>query len=92
MIPAEVRHDHRLSPLERLVYGDILSLSKLTGGVCKVTNAALAKEHGRKSTQISGAITNLAKCGHIRTELKGRGKNNREIIPLTGIKGIPENR
>ena len=82
VIPATVRHDHDLSPLARLVYGDISALARITG-VCTATNATIAAENGRGSTATRDAIKELADRGHIRIDFAGAGNTGRVITPLS---------
>lgn len=92
ILPAAVRHDHSLSPLAKLVYGDISALARITG-LCTATNATLGAENGRGKTAIGEAITALEERGHIRVTYSGAGNTLRTIIPLSeNRKGIPENR
>jgi len=92
IIPATVRHDHALSPLARLVYGDISALARITG-VCTATNATIAAENGRGSTATREAIRELAERGHIRIDFAGAGNTGRVITPLSeNRQGMTENR
>ena len=69
VIPANVRYDTRLSPLAKLLYGEITCLCQKEG-FCWATNAYFAKVYKKRKDWISRVINLLAKCGYISIELK----------------------
>lgn len=69
VIPANVRYDTRLSPLAKLLYGEITCLCQKEG-FCWATNAYFAKLYKKRKDWISRVISLLAKCGYISIELK----------------------
>ena len=95
VIPANVRYDTRLSPLAKLLYGEITCLCQKEG-FCWATNAYFAKLYQKSTRWISNVINLLAKCGYISIELKYK-KETKEIearyISLKDIsrKSVTEN-
>ena len=69
VIPANVRYDTRLSPLAKLLYGEITCLCQKEG-FCWATNAYFAKLYQKSKVWISNVINLLAKCGYISIELQ----------------------
>ena len=64
IIPASVRYDQRLKPIERLLYGEITCLTN-KDGYCFATSKYFAELYGMQRESISRCISNLAKCGYI---------------------------
>ena len=95
VIPANVRYDTRLSPLAKLLYGEITCLCQKEG-FCWATNAYFAKLYQKSTRWISNVTNLLAKCGYISIELKYK-KETKEIearyISLKDIsrKSVTEN-
>ena len=69
MIPANVRYDTRLSPLAKLLYGEITCLCQKEG-ICWATNAYFAKLYQKSKVWTSNVINLLDKCGYIFIELQ----------------------
>lgn len=69
VIPANVRYDTQLSPLAKLLYGEITCLCQKEG-FCWATNAYFAKLYQKSKVWISNVINLLAKCGYISIELQ----------------------
>ena len=68
ILPATIRYDKRLSPLEKLLYAEITCLTKKRGR-CFATNAYFAELYDRIPHVISGHISRLAELGYIRVRL-----------------------
>ncbi len=69
IIPASVRYDERLKPIERLLYGEITCLTN-KDGYCFATSKYFAELYGMQRESISRCISNLERCGYIRVEIE----------------------
>lgn len=65
VIPANVRYDKRLKPIERLLYGEITALCNQEG-YCFAKNVYFAKLYDCAIETISRYLTNIANCGYIK--------------------------
>ena len=83
IIPANVRYDKRLKPIERLLYGEITALSNKEG-FCFATNGYFAGLYECTKISISNYVRHLEECGYIKTEYDDG--NNRKIFITEGIK------
>lgn len=79
VIPAFVRYDKRLTPLERLLYGELNCLSNKQG-YCWASNSYFAKIYDKHSKSISRCINNLAKYKYIEIAIDKDDGNLRKII------------
>ena len=77
IIPANVRYDERLSDKEKLLYGEITSLSNKEG-YCWASNSYFASLYKASIKTISRGINNLKECGYFDIELQYR-KNSKEV-------------
>lgn len=68
VIPASVRYDKRLKPIERLLFGEITCLTNKEG-YCYASSSYFAELYETKRETISRYISNLAKCGYIKIEI-----------------------
>ena len=68
VIPASVRYDKRLKPIERLLFGEITCLTN-KDGYCYASSSYFAELYETKRETISRYISNLAKCGYIKIEI-----------------------
>ena|SRR5699024_7984863 len=68
IIPANVRYDESLTPNAKLLYGEITALCNQEG-YCWASNAYFSKLYDVKKETISRWISDLVKCGYIRTEI-----------------------
>lgn len=75
VIPAPVRYDKTLTELEKLLYGEITSLSN-EKGYCTASNAYFAKIYSKDSKTISRSINNLKARNYITLELDIKQFNN----------------
>jgi hypothetical protein len=84
-IPNSVLMDTRLSFLERVLYG--LILSKINKeGYCWSSNETLAEWVGCSERWIRQSLSNLKKLDYVKTEQKNvKGKTERKIFPLVVI-------
>lgn len=68
IIPATVRYDDRLKPAEKLMYGEITSLTNRFG-YCFANNSYFAKLYKVTIHTVSQWVSNLVKLGYIEIEL-----------------------
>ena len=80
-IPDEIVEDRSLIPLEKLLYGDIASLSK--NGGCWACNDYFAERYGVTDRHIKKMIKKLAAAGLITVTRSGKGKSKRSITTNT---------
>lgn len=80
IIPANVRYDKRLSPLTRLIYGEITALTN-EKGYCFATNAYLANLYSMSNVSISRCISELKEHNYIRVvyDIKEKNVDKRKI-------------
>lgn len=64
IIPAEVRHDNRLTAGAKLMYGEIYALSNKKG-LCWATNRYFAALYGTSTKTVSRWISELVKHGYV---------------------------
>jgi len=69
IIPANVRYDKRLKANEKLMYGEITSLTSKFG-YCFASNKYFADLYDVSLNSISSWIGKLIKCGYITSEIK----------------------
>ncbi|ADK30624.1 helix-turn-helix domain-containing protein [Brachyspira pilosicoli] len=80
IIPANVRYDKRLSPLTRLIYGEITALSN-EKGYCFATNAYFANLYSMSNVSISRCISELKEHNYIMVvyDIKEKNVDKRKI-------------
>lgn len=88
VIPATVRYDHRLKPNEKLLYGEITSLTNKTGN-CYATNKYFAKLYDVKVETISRWIKKLKDFGYIESELEFKTDTKSIEKRIIKVNGIP---
>lgn len=69
IIPANVRYDKRLKPIERLLYGEITCLANKEG-FCFASSNYFAKLYDCSRETISRYISNLSRYGYITISLE----------------------
>ena len=69
ILPATIRYDNELTPIAKLLFSEILSLSA-TNGYCHATNEYFAKLYGVEHRTIQRAIALLREKNYIITEAK----------------------
>lgn len=88
IIPASVRYDERLKPIEKLLYGEITCLTN-KDGYCFATSKYFADLYGMQRETISRCISNLAKCGYISVVIEDGFKRkiflNTVTVPSQGV-------
>lgn len=71
IIPASVRYDKRVTPMARLLYGEITALCN-EKGYCWAFNEYFAEQYDCSTRSITKWIGQLTACGYIQTQLKYR--------------------
>ena len=69
ILPAEVRYDRRLLANAKLIYSEILCLSRKKG-YCHASNSYFAKIMDASITSVSKWINSLIEYGYLRVEYK----------------------
>ena len=90
ILPAAVRYDARLKPMERILYGEITALADQTG-YCYASNRYFIELYGAGERTVQGWIKNLADCGYITVEMfggAGQGRCERRMTPLFGLRDV----
>jgi len=73
ILPAEIRYDNKLTPLAKLLFSEILTLS-IKDGYCYATNSYFAKLYNTKKETISRTISALVDKGYIQLDIKYKDK------------------
>ena len=89
IIPPEIRTDKRLLPLEKMLYGEIATLSKKKG-YSYATNQYFAEIYGVTTRTITKSISNLEKYNYITIKLENKNNKTNETERRIYIKlGVP---
>ena len=78
ILEAHVRYSEELSDFEKILYSEIVLLTKAKG-VCFATNNYFARVYKKQKETISRAIGNLNRLGFIKTEIIYK-PNSKEIL------------
>lgn len=78
ILPANVRYDHRLSPMARILYVEFTALTQ-KNGICHASNGYFARLYQVEPTTVSGWVSELSKAGHIKVAF---GKGNVRKVRL----------
>lgn len=81
ILPASIRYDKNLKPMEKIMYSELTALSN-KNGYCNATNSYFAELYEVGKNTVSLWISDLEKAGYIKTKL----------IYETGTKIIKERR
>ena len=84
IIPANVRYDTNLRDSEKLMYGEITTLTTKTGE-CWASNGYFAKLYGVTPQAVSKWLKDLEKCGYIHISYKYKGKQIKTRIITLGV-------
>ena len=90
ILPAAVRYDARLKPMERILYGEITALADQTG-YCYASNRYFIELYSAGERTVQGWIKNLTDCGYITVEMfggAGQGRCERRMTPIFGLRDI----
>ena len=103
ILPSWVRYDERLKPMEKIIYSELVVLSRVKG-YCYVNNSYFVKLYGVHKNTVSVWINNLVKYGFITTKyimkdkqieerriyIVEKGKKN-PIIEIKAFENLEEN-
>lgn len=83
IMPASVRYDKKLKPMEKIIYSEITALVN-SKGYCYATNSYFAKLYEVHKNSICTWINNLIKYGYLKVEyvikeIEGEKKQERRI-------------
>lgn len=67
ILPAKVRYDERLKPMEKILFSELIVLSNMKG-YCYANNSYFAKLYKVHKNTVSIWINNLAKYGYVVTK------------------------
>ena len=81
ILPASIRYDKNLKPMEKIMYSELTALSN-KNGYCNATNSYFAELYEVSKNTVSLWISDLEKAGYIKTKL----------IYEAGTKNIKERR
>nr|DAS87522.1 MAG TPA: replisome organizer protein [Caudoviricetes sp.] len=68
ILPANVRYDKNLKPMEKIIYSELTALSN-KNGYCNATNSYFAELYEVSKNTVSLWISDLEKAGYIKTKL-----------------------
>lgn len=68
ILPAKVRYDKRLKPMEKIIYSEIMFLIK-EKGYCSKPNSYFINLYDIGKSSITSYIRNLAYYGYLRVEI-----------------------
>ncbi|WP_407346344.1 helix-turn-helix domain-containing protein [Lactococcus petauri] len=77
VIPQEVLHDNRLTPLARLIYGELSALANING-YAWISNGKLAKKYKTSTSTIIRSLGKLKELNYIRTVVHYK-ENSKEV-------------
>lgn len=78
ILPATVRYDKRLKPMEKILYSEITALAN-TQGFCFASNSYFGKLYEVDKKTVGVWINNLAKLGYLKVELIYK-ENSKEVL------------
>jgi SOS-response transcriptional repressor LexA len=78
ILPANVRYDKNLKPMEKILYTEISALTN-QNGYCYASNSYFAGLYEKSPETVSRWISNLAKNGYIKIEIDTSKGNQRKI-------------
>ena len=87
ILPAAVRYDTRLKPMERILYSEITALADQTG-YCYASNRYFIELYGVTDRAVQKWIKDLTACGYITVEVlggAGQGRCERRITPIFSL-------
>ena len=68
ILPANIRYDKNLKPMEKIMYSELTALSN-KNGYCNATNSYFAELYEVNKNTVSLWISDLEKAGYIKTKL-----------------------
>jgi hypothetical protein len=99
ILPAVVRYDERLKPMEKIIYAEITALANIKG-YCYASNSYFAELYEVNKKTVSSWINNLIKYGYLKSKLIKEDKKVKErrlyicnsicTYPLKDGEGYPQ--
>lgn len=68
ILPANIRYDKNLKPMEKIMYSELTALSN-KNGYCNATNSYFAELYEVSKNTVSLWVSDLEKAGYIKTKL-----------------------
>lgn len=81
VIPANVRYDKNLSPLAKLLYGEISCLLQFNNK-CFASNKYFSRLYEVSETQVSRLINQLIKHNYVKSEMEITAHGSRRLIKI----------
>ena len=81
ILPANVRYDKNLKPMEKIMFAEITALAN-KDGYCSASNSYFAKLYEKSNETISRWISNLEKQGYVKVVIDTKKGNQRRIYPI----------
>lgn len=81
ILPANVRYDNELTPLQKLLFAEITALSNKEG-YCWASNSYFAELYGVSETHISLCIKKLRQKNYINSDIDKKKGNIRYLTPI----------
>ena len=78
ILPANVRYDKRLKPMEKILYSEITALANIQG-FCFASNSYFAKLYEVDKKTVGVWVNNLFKFGYLKVELIYK-ENSKEVL------------
>lgn len=91
ILPANVRYDKRLKPMEKILYSEITALAN-EHGFCFASNSYFGKLYEVHKSTVGAWINNLIKFGYLKVELIYK-ENSKEVLErrlyIVDLKSVP---
>lgn len=91
IIPATVRYDKRLKPMEKILYSEITALAN-TQGFCFASNSYFGKLYEVHKNTVGIWINNLVECGYLKVKMIYK-ENSKEVLErrlyIVDLKEVP---
>lgn len=91
ILPATVRYDKRLKPMEKILYSELTALAN-TQGFCFASNSYFGKLYEVDKKTVGVWVNNLAKFGYLKVELIYK-ENSKEVLErrlyIVDLKEVP---
>lgn len=91
ILPANVRYDKRLKPMEKILYSEITALAN-TQGFCFASNSYFGKLYEVHKNTVGIWINNLVECGYLKVKMIYK-ENSKEVLErrlyIVDLKEVP---
>lgn len=91
ILPATVRYDKRLKPMEKILYSEITALAN-TQGFCFASNSYFGKLYEVHKNTVGIWINNLVECGYLKVKMIYK-ENSKEVLErrlyIVDLKEVP---